>query len=58
MGGAAKPVGMSGPSRGIVAGNRTPYDKYMTDFGPSEEDIKRIKAKKIIMKVALAMKGQ
>ena len=46
MGGAAKPVGMSGPSRGIVAGNRTPYDKYMTDFGPSEEDIKRIKAKK------------
>ena len=49
MGGAAKPVGMSGPSRGIVAGNRTPYDKYMpkiTDFGPSEEDMKRIKAKK------------
>ncbi len=49
MGGPAKPVGMSGPSRGIVAGNRTPYDKYMpkiTDFGPSEEDMKRIKAKK------------
>ena len=47
MGGAAKPVGMSGPSRGIVAGNRTPYDKYMkSDFGPSEEDMKRIKAKK------------
>ena len=49
MGGAAKPVGMSGPSRGIVAGDhRTPYDKYMpkiTDFGPSEEDLKRIQAK-------------
>jgi len=49
MGGAAKPVGMSGPSRGIVAGNRTPYDKYIPkipDFSPSEEDMKRIKAKK------------
>lgn len=48
MGGAAKPVGMSGPSTGIVAGDRTPYDKYMpkiTDFGPSEEDLKRIRAK-------------
>jgi hypothetical protein len=34
MGGAAKPVGMSGPSRGIVAGDRTPYDKYLpADFG-------------------------
>ena len=70
MGGAAKPVGMSGPgflageippdgsgpSRGIVAGNRTPYDKYMPkiDFDnfsidasePTEEDMQRIKAKK------------
>ena len=48
MGGSAKPIGMSGPSRGIVAGDRTPYDKYMpkiTDFGPSEEDLKRIRAK-------------
>lgn len=48
MGGAAKPVGMSGPSRGIVAGDRTPYDEYMPkiiDFGPSEEDLKRIQAK-------------
>jgi hypothetical protein len=70
MGGAAKPVGMSGPgflageippdgsgpSRGIVAGNRTPYDKYIPkiDFDnfsidasePTEEDMQRIKAKK------------
>lgn len=48
MGGSAKPIGMSGPSRGIVAGDRTPYDKYMPkiiDFGPSEEDLKRIQAK-------------
>lgn len=70
MGGPVKPVGMSGPgflageippdgsgpSRGIVAGNRTPYDKYMPkiDFDnfsigasePTEEDMQRIKAKK------------
>ena len=41
MGGAAKPVGMSGPSRGIRCGMNERLDEVLSDFGLVEEDHKK-----------------